>query len=88
MKEIIYYAKSLEKRVNILSAPCSSGEEVYSLALLAAQNFIKDMYILGVDINSSVIEKAKLGKYQGRTLQRLSESEKEGFLESEDNLYY
>ncbi|EAI3366438.1 chemotaxis protein CheR, partial [Campylobacter jejuni] len=88
LKEIIYYAKSLEKRVNILSAPCSSGEEVYSLALLAAQNFIKDMYILGIDINSSVIEKAKLGKYQGRTLQRLSESEKRRFfLESEDKFY-
>ncbi len=79
LKEIIFYAKSLEKRVNILSAPCSSGEEVYSMAILGAQNFLKDMMILGIDINSHVIEKAKAGKYQGRTLQRLSESEKRRF---------
>ncbi|AXP08555.1 methyltransferase domain-containing protein [Campylobacter hepaticus] len=88
LKAIIYYAKSLEKKVNILSAPCSSGEEVYSLALLAAQNFMKDIYILGIDINSNVIEKAKLGKYQGRTLQRLSENEKRRFFtENEDKFY-
>ncbi|EEO8700288.1 chemotaxis protein CheR, partial [Campylobacter coli] len=79
LKEIIFYAKSLEKTVNILSAPCSSGEEVYSMAILGAQNFLKDMMILGIDINSNVIEKAKVGKYQGRTLQRLGESEKRRF---------
>ncbi|EGB1135422.1 chemotaxis protein CheR [Campylobacter coli] len=79
LKEIIFYAKSLEKTVNILSAPCSSGEEVYSMAILGAQNFLKDMMILGIDINSNVIEKAKVGKYQARTLQRLSESEKRRF---------
>nr|WP_139897310.1 Eco57I restriction-modification methylase domain-containing protein [Campylobacter jejuni] len=55
LKEIIYYAKSLEKRVNILSAPCSSGEEVYSLALLAAQNFIKDMYIFSFSLKFIII---------------------------------
>ena len=87
LKEIIFYAKSLEKRVNILSAPCSSGEEVYSLALLASQNFLKDLYILGIDINSSVIEKAKLGKYQGRTLQRLSEVEKRRFFTENDKIF-
>ncbi|MBZ7938605.1 methyltransferase domain-containing protein [Campylobacter sp. W0014] len=79
LREIIFYVKSLEKHVNILSAPCSSGEEVYSMAILAAQNFIKDLSITGIDINSNVIEKAKMGQYQGRTLHRLSESEKRRF---------
>ncbi|TKX32340.1 CheR family methyltransferase [Campylobacter aviculae] len=85
LKEIIFYAKSLERHVNILSAPCSSGEEVYSMAMLAAQNFMKDMLILGIDINSNVVEKAKLGQYQGRTLQNLSESEKRRFFTCDDN---
>lgn len=88
LREIIYFTKSLERRVSILSAPCSSGEEVYSLAMLAAQNFTKDMYIVGIDINSSVIEKAKQGKYQGRTLQRLAESEKRRFFTEEEDKFF
>lgn len=87
LKEIIYYIKSLERRASILSAPCASGEEVYSLAILGAQNFIKDMYVLGIDINSSVIQKAKFGKYQGRTLQYLSESEKRRFFDEKEGSF-
>lgn len=87
LREIIFYVKNLERRVSILSAPCSSGEEVYSLAMLGVQNFIKDMYILGIDINSAVINKAKQGKYQGRTLQNLSEMEKRKFFIEQDGLY-
>ncbi|MBK1971187.1 methyltransferase domain-containing protein [Campylobacter sp. TTU-622] len=87
LKEAIYYIKSLEKSVRVLSAPCSTGEEVYSLAILASQNYVKDIDILGIDINSNVIEKAKLGKYQGRTLQRLSEIEKNKFFTREDEIY-
>ncbi len=87
LKDIAFYIKSLDKRTSILSVPCSSGEEVYSMAMLGAQHCIKDMYIVGVDINSKVIEKAKLGKYQGRTLQNLSEHEKRKFFKEEDGVY-
>jgi len=88
LKEIIYYVKSLDKKaISILSAPCSSGEEIYSLAILAAQNFMKDLHILGIDINSNVIAKARAAKYQGRTLSRLSQSEKRRFFTEEDNIY-
>ncbi|MCX2682833.1 methyltransferase domain-containing protein [Campylobacter sp. MIT 21-1685] len=87
LQDIVVYAKSLEKKVGILSAPCSSGEEVYSLALLGAKNCFKDMYILGIDINSNAIEKARMGKYQGRTLQRLSESEKKKFFVEENGVF-
>lgn len=87
LKEIIYYAKSLEKQVSILSAPCSSGEEVYSLAILGTQNFITDMYILGIDINAGVIEKAKQGQYQGRSLNRLSQNEKNRFFDEKDKIF-
>lgn len=87
LKDIIFYIKESNKGMKILSAPCSSGEEVYSMAILAAQNFVKNINILGIDINSSVIEKAKAGKYQGRTLQRLSFDEKRKFFNEEDSLF-
>lgn len=87
LKDIIFYVKESNKRMSLLSAPCSSGEEVYSMAILAAQNFIKDISIVGIDINSKVIEKAKLGKYQGRTLQRLSNDEKRKYFIEDDVLF-
>ncbi|MCW1360591.1 CheR family methyltransferase [Campylobacter sp. US33a] len=87
LKEIIFYAKSLDRTVNILSAPCSSGEEVYSLAILGAQNFVKNLQITGIDINNEMINKAKIGKYTGRTLQRLSEIEKKKFFTQNDEFY-
>ena len=79
LEEIIRYVKSLERKANILSAPCSTGEEVYSLEILAVQNFIKDIYILGVDINSDAIKKAEQGKYRGRSLNNLSTAQKNKF---------
>ncbi|EAH9135597.1 methyltransferase domain-containing protein [Campylobacter upsaliensis] len=87
LKDIAFYIKSLDKRTSVLSVPCSSGEEVYSIAMLGAQHCIKDMYVVGVDINSKVIEKAKLGKYQGRTLQNLSEHEKRKFFKEDNGIY-
>ncbi len=51
LKDVVFYVKNLGRPVNILCAPCSSGEEVYSLAILASENFVKDMNIVGIDIN-------------------------------------
>ena len=70
VKEII--PELIKKRspiesINILSAPCSSGEEVYSIliCLLEEQKLIKerDFMIIGIDINSEALEIAKKGVY-------------------------
>jgi len=61
--------------INILSAPCSTGEEIYSIAiyLLEEKNFIKnrDFLLLGIDIDKQVIEKAKMGFYSERSVHKL-----------------
>lgn len=87
LQEIIYYIKSLEKRVSVLSAPCASGEEVYSLAILATKHFVKDIEILGIDINSNAIEKAKKGIYNERALQKFTPAEKKKFFTEENSSY-
>ncbi len=79
LQEIAFYIKSLDRRVSVLSAPCASGEEVYSLAILAHENFIKDLEILGIDINSNAIEKARNGRYYDRALQKLTQAQKNKF---------
>ncbi|MCS6960223.1 MAG: CheR family methyltransferase [Pseudanabaenaceae cyanobacterium SKYGB_i_bin29] len=59
--------KAQAKQLTILSAGCSTGEEVYSLAILLQEipYQLQDWQInlVGVDINQQAIEKAKRGIY-------------------------
>lgn len=64
--------KAKNQSIRILSAPCSSGEEPYSIAihLLEEANMIerRDFEIIGIDIDTVIIEKAKKGVYTDRSL--------------------
>jgi chemotaxis protein methyltransferase CheR len=61
------------RKVRIVSAGCSSGEEVYTLAmlLLEAGLFVWDwdISITGIDVDSEALEKAEKGIYSGRAFQ-------------------
>jgi len=58
--------------LRILSAPCSTGEEPYSMVLylLEEANLIekRDIEIVGIDIDSNVIKKARDGKFSERSV--------------------
>ena len=58
--------------LRILSAPCSTGEEPYSMVLylLEEANLIenRDVEIIGIDIDSNVIKKAQDGKFSERSV--------------------
>ena len=60
------------KPIRILSSPCSTGEEPYSMILhiLEEANVVKerDIEVVGIDIDSTVIEKAKKAKYTERSI--------------------
>jgi len=60
------------KTIRILSSPCSTGEEPYSMVLhiLEEANIIeeRDIEIVGIDIDSTVIEKAKKARYTDRSV--------------------
>lgn len=56
--------------IRIWSAACSSGEEVYSLAILLSEMGLFDkVKIVASDINDKVLEKAKQGSYWIRSLE-------------------
>ncbi|PWR02594.1 chemotaxis protein CheR [Meridianimarinicoccus roseus] len=59
-------------QVRIWSAAASTGDEAYSVAMLAAETlgpaFLKRMAILGTDISAPVVERAELGVYARRQL--------------------
>lgn len=64
--------KPANEPIRILSAPCSSGEEPYSIAihLLEESRLInkRDFEIIGIDIDSQIIERGKKGVYNDRSL--------------------
>ena len=61
--------------IRILCSPSSTGEEPYSIALhlLDEGDLVerRDFEIVGIDIDSNVIEKAKIGSYSKRSVQFL-----------------
>lgn len=77
------FAKTLQGEVRILCAPCSSGDEVYSIGMLLAEAGmnVNRVKIYGVDINSDAIKQAKEGVYSSRSLHRLSDEVKKRFFD-------
>lgn len=79
-----------KKRLKIWSAGCSTGEEPYSLALLIKQLLVDyqewEILILGTDINSSALEKAKQGIYSRWSLRGVDEDVLQYFQKQNDLL--
>lgn len=86
LQEVISYAKTL-KHPKILCAPCSSGDEVYSLCMLSIENGLKDISFMGIDINSEAISECITGIYNERHLHRLNESQKSRFFTKTKDMY-
>ncbi len=68
----LHKTRSAHEPIRILSAPCSTGEEPYSMVLylLEEAKIIeeRDIEIVGIDIDSTVIKKAQDGKFSERSV--------------------
>lgn len=63
--------RDLSSPIRILSAPCSSGEETYSIALRLVsrgKKIARPIEIVGVDISEEMIQKALSGVYSERSV--------------------
>jgi len=60
------------RTIRILSSPCSTGEEPYSMVLHILEEGVvveeRDIEVVGIDIDSTVIAKAKASKYSDRSV--------------------
>jgi chemotaxis protein methyltransferase CheR len=69
-------SKSPGDTLRIWSAPCSTGEEPYSIAMWLLENWADvdawDIEIIGSDIDTRVLEAAEAGFYGRRALMRLT----------------
>ncbi|WP_395397742.1 protein-glutamate O-methyltransferase CheR [Novosphingobium sp. BL-8A] len=73
--------------VRIWSLPCSTGEEPYSIALWLLENWgLVDAYnieIVGSDIDTQALAKAREGYFAERSLARLPTTVKQAYFEAE-----
>ncbi|HEY2407491.1 MAG TPA: CheR family methyltransferase [Polyangiaceae bacterium] len=71
-------------KIRILSAGCASGEEAYSLAMLAREHVadLESIEILGVDINPAMIQKALRGRYSPWALRTTSPAYAERYFQA------
>jgi chemotaxis protein methyltransferase CheR len=89
LHEAIEFAKTREGTVSIICAPCATGEEVYTLAMLLGEekSFQKNYEIKGIDINTEAIRKAETGYYSERSLHKLTQELKDRYFTCKDGFY-
>ncbi|WP_316842838.1 protein-glutamate O-methyltransferase CheR [Pedobacter gandavensis] len=73
-ENIIPYLRSYQ-RIKVWNAGCSTGEEVYSYAILFADEQLYDRsFFYGTDINNDVLDFAKNGIYDLQKMKQFSEN--------------
>jgi chemotaxis protein methyltransferase CheR len=92
IEEILPQLNKLDsfKPIRILSAPCSSGEESYSIALRLSASigkFSRPIEIVGIDISEEMIEKARKGIYTQRSVHALNQSVLDRYFVCENGAY-
>ena len=88
-KEVLPQILAKNKKPRIWSAACSTGDEPYSLAMLLAKYIpMRDIHIIATDIDKQILEKAKAGLYNVKSLKALpSEFIDKYFIKINDNSY-
>jgi chemotaxis protein methyltransferase CheR len=73
----IHRRKPPGEPLRIWSAGCSTGEEPYSLAIMALESLgrrlTRPLDIWGTDLSEAALEKARRGAYRGRTLSNVNQ---------------
>jgi len=79
---LVWFEKN-QRPMRILSAPCSTGEEPYSIAALLEQSGIPlDRFTLeALDLSSHALDRARAATYTGLSLRNLPQPEQCGFLD-------
>lgn len=83
--------RAKQRRLRLWSAGCASGEEAYSLAMLIDQMGPClagwEVLILGTDINTEALEKARRGEYRDWSFRTLDDRRKQHYFQAQGDLY-
>jgi len=75
-EELLPKMAAKKQRMRILSIPCSTGEEPYTIALIVNEVLrdLKRLKIIGVDIDYVALRKAEEGIYEDRSVSKLPDA--------------
>lgn len=77
------------KNLKIWSAACSTGDEPYSLVMMLSRHMpLSNIHIIATDIDKQVLEKAKNGIYNVKSLKGLPEDLMKKYLKQETEYTY
>jgi chemotaxis protein methyltransferase CheR len=83
--------RSGERRLQIWSAGCSTGQEPYSVAITLAESVVLperwDLGLLASDAASRAVEQARRGRYTGVQVEGLSQARRQRFFERRGDAY-
>lgn len=87
--ELIMLARQEMRPVRIWSAGCATGEEPYSLAMLAAELGVEPQGIdlLATDVNPVAVERARAGRFGARRFATVSEHLVRRFFEADHDSF-
>lgn len=92
LPDIINSRKNFSKSLKIWSAGCSSGEEAYSIAILAKELIPEyenwDISIIATDINYKSLDKAKEGIYGEWSFRGVDSNLKDKYFDKLENTQY
>lgn len=74
IREALKKHKIMKSRLDILCAPSSTGEEIYTVVILALESGITNFQVTGIDISSKAIEKAEYGVYNERSVHKIPQN--------------
>jgi chemotaxis protein methyltransferase CheR len=84
MPEILRARTQVDRPIRIWCAGCATGEEPYSVAILLNRLFpgVKDLMIVGTDLNQTFLERAAAGVYGEWSFREAPAWLKDGYFES------
>lgn len=88
-KEVFpYLIKTYGKNLKIWSAACSTGDEPYSLVMaLSKQLPLSNIKIIATDIDKQVLDKARMGLYNAKSIENVPKEFKEKYFTKIGNSY-
>ncbi|OXS80276.1 CheR family methyltransferase [Domibacillus enclensis] len=87
-KKILPRLLSENKRLKVWSAACSTGEEPYTIAMVMSTHMpLSSVSVQATDLDTNVIQKAKLGLYPERSLAEVPDVMKKKYFRQEGSYY-
>lgn len=84
-------AEKTGRRIKIVCAGCSTGEEPYSIAMTLMAKFgpgFRSMFsVVGIDIDDEALRIARAGLYAGHSFRGVPDHIREGFFDKQGNRY-